>query len=55
MDGILRQEKKCPKCKSLNVLTLGNREIFLHCKFYDPNINSYTDEMSGSYPYPELE
>lgn len=55
MDGILKQEKKCPKCKSLNILTLANREIFIHCKFYDPNINDYGNEMSSNYPYPELE
>ena len=53
MDGILKQEKKCPKCKSLNVLTLGNKEIFIHCKLYDPNTNDYRNEFESNNPYPE--
>lgn len=55
MDGILKQEKKCPKCKSLNVLTLGNREIFIHCKLFDPSTNGYRDEFIENHPYPMLE
>lgn len=53
MDGILKQEKKCPKCKSLNILTLGNREIFIHCKFFNRDANAYQEEFERNYPYPE--
>lgn len=54
MEGILKQEKKCPKCKSLNQITLGNREIFIHCKFFDPQINSYSDEFEENFSHPEM-
>ncbi len=53
MEGVIRQEKKCPKCKSLNILTLGNKEIFIHCKFFNPNINDYEDEQRYNHPYLE--
>lgn len=53
MQGILKQEKKCPKCKSLNTLTLGSKEIFIHCKFFDPGTNNYHEDKSESYPYVE--
>ena len=53
MDGILKQEKKCPKCKTLNILTLGSNEIFIHCKFFDRNTNNYQAEFERNYPYPE--
>jgi len=55
MDGAIKQEKKCPKCKSLNIITLGNREIFIHCKFFDTNINGYSRETEESYPYAGME
>lgn len=55
MEGVLKQEKKCPKCKSLNILTLADREIFIHCKIYDPRFNGYTqEEVEESYPYPGM-
>jgi len=50
--GVLKQEKKCPKCKSLNILTLSDKEIIIHCKLFDSNVNGYTDEFQNSYPYP---
>ena len=50
-EGLLQQEKKCPKCKSLNILTLNNKEIHIHCKLYDPNLNGYnSEEFEESYP-----
>lgn len=52
IDGTLKQEKKCPKCKSLNMLTYGNREIFIQCKFFDNNLNGYSEEVEGNYPFP---
>ncbi len=53
MDGVLKQEKKCPKCKSINIITLANKEIFIHCKLYDQNTNDYRNEFENNYPYPE--
>jgi len=53
MDGVLKQEKKCPKCKSLNIITLGNKEIFIHCKFFNPNMKNYEDGYRGNYSYSE--
>ena len=37
--GRIRLEKKCPKCKSLNIITITNKELTSQCKYYDPNIN----------------
>lgn len=51
-DGILRQEKKCPKCKSLNMLTLNNSDITLQCKVFDPAINGYCDQQDDQFPFP---
>ncbi len=48
-EGVLKQEKKCPKCKSKNVITLTNKEIYIHCKFYDPQTNGYREERDESY------
>jgi len=55
MDGILKQEKKCPKCKSLNELTLANNEIFIHCRFYNHDKNNYSEEFMENYPYVRSE
>ncbi len=52
--GILKQEKKCPKCKSLNILTLSNKEILIKCKLFDPSINGYSSDRDSSYTYPEF-
>ena len=51
-EGIIKQEKKCPKCKSLNLLTLTNDEIIIHCKMFNRDINSYEREINENYPYP---
>ena len=51
VEGILKQEKKCPKCKSLNVLTLTNKEIYIHCRFFDSQTNGYNDGLEQVYPY----
>ena len=42
IEGMLKEEKKCPKCKSLNMITLTSKEISIKCKLYDPNTNGYT-------------
>ena len=54
MEGIIKQEKKCPKCKSLNHLTMADKEIFIHCRFFDPTINGYSYEVAENYPYPVM-
>lgn len=48
-EGIIKQEKKCPKCKSLNTLTLSAKEIYIHCLFYDPQKNSFQEEIDRTY------
>lgn len=54
VDGIIKQEKKCPKCKSVNQLTLTNKEIMIRCKLYDPATQGYTEEMIENHHYQEL-
>ncbi len=45
IEGMLKEEKKCPKCKSLNILTLTKQEIILHCKVYDQATDGYHGEL----------
>jgi phage FluMu protein Com len=52
IEGIIRQEKKCPKCKSLNFITLGNKEIHIVCKFIHSEMKDFEEEYNGNYPYP---
>ncbi len=52
VEGVLRQEKKCPKCKSLNTLTLTEKEIIIHCKMFDQQTNGYREGVDLNYPYP---
>ena len=51
-EGMLKQEKKCTKCKSVNTLTVTDKEIFIHCRIFDSTINGYNSEFSDHYPYP---
>ncbi len=44
VEGMLKLEKKCPKCKSVNQITLGKKELFIHCRFFDPKTNGYYEE-----------
>ena len=48
-DGELKQEKKCPKCKSLNSLTLTNDDIYIHCKICSSNTNDRYEENQPGY------
>jgi len=52
-DGVVKQEKKCPKCKTLNILTLTPKEIFIQCKFFDPGANGYREDYEDIYPFPD--
>lgn len=45
-EGILNQEKKCPKCKSLNAIKLENNKIYAICKPYDPIANGSREILS---------
>lgn len=53
-EGIIKMEKKCPKCKSVNSLTLTEKEVYMQCRLYDPRINDYNGDaeenrfMTGS-------
>jgi phage FluMu protein Com len=47
--GIIKQEKKCPKCKWLNILTLTDKEIFIHCKPGETAQENYYEE-TGDFP-----
>lgn len=50
-EGTIKQEKKCSRCKALNTLTLTDKELFIHCKFFDENTNCYGRELEETYPY----
>jgi len=50
-EGLIKIEKKCPKCKSLNILTLSNKEIIIHCKCFDPETNSLKEESPQEEEY----
>ena len=52
MEGILKLEKKCPKCKSLNILTLTNREIMINCKLFSQETNAYYEDFSENFIGP---
>jgi len=41
--GLIKIEKKCPKCKALNILTLSKKEIILQCKFPEEENGPYED------------
>jgi len=43
-EGVIKQEKKCPKCKSLNFLTLIEKEIFIECRGFDPKTDNFISE-----------
>jgi len=43
IEGVIQEEKKCPKCKSLNILTMTGKETINKCKFHDPNTNGYNE------------
>lgn len=51
VEGAIKQEKKCPKCKALNILTLTDKDIYIQCRLFDPQTNGYHQEMEESYPY----
>jgi phage FluMu protein Com len=50
-EGYLKMEKKCPKCKALNILTLQNRDIMIQCQLFDPTINGYPRDVEGNIPF----
>ena len=53
-EGLVKMEKKCPKCKSLNSLTLTDKEVYMQCRFYDQRINGYNANLEeNSYMIAE--
>lgn len=50
MEGLIIIEKKCPKCKSLNILTIKDKEIFIQCKAPE-NLQEYNFNQENDYPY----
>ncbi|MBI5765614.1 hypothetical protein HZA71_00095 [Candidatus Falkowbacteria bacterium] len=51
MEGAIRQEKKCPKCKALNILALNGEEISIICRPSPPSMNNGREEIIGGEPY----
>jgi phage FluMu protein Com len=47
LDGIVRIEKKCPKCKCVNLLNYSNGEISLKCKISSPEVNNNFENEYG--------
>lgn len=48
-EGVIKQEKKCPKCKAINTLTLTPKEIYLHCKTANGESSVNQGEYNESY------
>lgn len=46
LNGMVKIEKKCPKCKAVNLITLTNKDMVVQCKLVEeagesgPKINS---------------
>ncbi len=47
--GTLKQEKKCPKCKSQNILTPSGNDIYIQCKTCSP-AEAYCEEEPAPFP-----
>ena len=54
VNGFLKQEKKCPKCKSVNILGLTNDEISIICRITQKNFESNNDEIINNEKFPEI-
>ncbi|HPA25769.1 MAG TPA: hypothetical protein PLK76_03355 [bacterium] len=40
VEGMVKIEKKCPKCKCLNTINLTSKEITIKCKLEPENIDN---------------
>ena len=49
VEGILKEEKKCPKCKSLNIITLTPKEISIVCRLDKPEAEYREAEYYNDY------
>jgi phage FluMu protein Com len=47
--GTLKEEKKCPKCKSINYLTLNNGDIYVHCRQLESGISDNENSYGETY------
>lgn len=43
-DGLVKMEKKCPKCKAVNVITLSAKEVSIQCKMNGEGNNLSQEE-----------
>jgi phage FluMu protein Com len=50
-EGMIKEEKKCPKCKSLNILTLTDKDLFIECKLSSSESNGYYNGIEESYRF----
>lgn len=55
VEGSIREEKKCPKCKALNVMIIRNNEITLQCKLTEAGGSGFSDNAVDSYGFREEE
>jgi len=44
INGQLKMEKKCPKCKALNTFTLNSKQITIDCRISDTATDNFTGE-----------
>lgn len=51
IEGSIIQEKKCPKCKSINVINFDNKDVNIKCRFYDPDLSIYKEDANNDFVY----
>lgn len=49
IEGAIKEAKKCPKCKSLNTLSMTSKEINIKCISNDLNTNDYPENTETDY------
>jgi len=49
MDGLVKLEKKCPKCKAVNTATFVNGEISIECQLYKGDKEDFIKERDDVY------
>lgn len=50
LEGNIKQEKKCPKCKALNILNLNNKEMMIICRQHEEG----ETEINSNYQYNDI-
>ncbi|MDO8669380.1 MAG: hypothetical protein Q7K65_03750 [Candidatus Buchananbacteria bacterium] len=54
VEGAIKQEKKCPKCKSLNILGLTDDEISIICHIAQKNFEANQEEIIDNGQFREI-